>query len=124
MEIIVKQSYAHINRSLSGWDTPQGRIVKNRDHYDRLCKEQGMVSFEKAEEMANASRKSKIKPYEISKDALDIIKCAKNSADSKGNVKLGGKMVQAMIDKKIIGKKVPDYMKLPAHYNGKGGFTK
>lgn len=124
MEIIVKSSYAHINRSLPNWDSPQGRIVKNRDHYDRLCKENGMVSYEKAEEMADIARKSKIKPYEISKDALAIIKAAKNSSDNKGNVKLGDKVIKAMIDKKIIGKKIPSYMQLPSSYNGKGGFTK
>lgn len=114
MEIIVKQSYCHYNRSL-------GMQIKNKDHYDRVCKEQGMVSYEKAEELASNARKSKIKPYEISKDALAIIEAAKNSADRKGNVKLSDKTIQAMISKKAIGKKIPDYMKLPAVYNGKGG---
>lgn len=117
MEIIVKQSYAHYNRSL-------GMQIKNKDHYDRVCKEGNWVSYEKAEEIAHNSRKSKIKPYEISKDALAIIESAKNSRDDQGNVKLGTKVIKAMIDKKIIGKKVPEYMKLPSHYSGKGGFTK
>lgn len=123
VHIIVKQGYSHINSSFSGWDTPTGKLVKNKDHYDRLCKEQGMVSYEKAQEMADNSRKAKIKDYKPSNEAIQIIKSAKNIADNNGNVKLGDRTIKAMIDKKIIGKKIPEYMKLPSAYN-KGGFVK
>jgi hypothetical protein len=115
MEIIVK-SYGHINKSFGGWDTPQGRIVKNRDHYDRLMKEQGMVSFEKAQEMADKAKEANIKPYVLSKTSQDIINSVRLSADRKGNVKLGDRAIKALIDKKAIGKKIPDYMKLPERY--------
>lgn len=121
MQIIVK-SYAHINKSFSGWDTPQGKIIKNRDHYERTMREQGMVSFEEAQEIADEAAKSKIKNYEISKESLDIIQSAKQSADKKGNVKLGDRAIDALVNKKAIGKVIPSYMKLPAAYN-KGGFS-
>ncbi len=119
MQIIVK-SYSHVNRSLPNWDSPNGRIVKSKDHYERLCKENGMVSFERAEEMAK-SKKSK--DYHLSKESEDIIKYAHQIKDSKGNLKLGDVAIKKLIDKKAIGKKIPDYMSLPSAYSNKGGFS-
>ena len=116
MQIIIKQSYNHYNRSL-------GMQIKNKDHYDRVCKEGGYVSDEQAKEMAEAGRKTKIKDYKISNASLGIIESAKNSMDSKGNIKLGDRAIDALIAKKAIGKKIPSYMQLPAAYN-KGGFGK
>lgn len=117
--IIVKQAYNHINSSLPNWDCPTGRIVKNKDHYDRLMKENGMVSFERAEELA---AQKKPKEYKVSEKALAIIKSAKNIADKKGNVKLGDRAIKALIDSKAISKKIPDYMKVPDGIKNKGGF--
>lgn len=119
MQIIVKQSYNHINSSFPKWDTPKGVYVKNRDHYDRLMKENGMVSFEQAEYLAS---QKKPKEYKASQESLDIIKSAKQIADRKGNVKLGDKAIKALIDKKAIGKKIPSYMQLPSAYQNKGGY--
>ncbi len=121
MHIIVKQSYSHINSSFPKWDTPTGVRVKNKDHYDRLMKENGMVSFERAEELA---AQKKPKDYSVSKESLAIIKAARMSADKNGNIKLGDKAIKALIEKKAIGKKIPDYMKLPSVYEKKGGFVK
>ncbi len=114
VHIIVKQSYNHYNTSL-------GMQIKNKDHYDRVCKERGMVSYEKAQEMAEKGRKDKIKDYKISKDSIALIQSIKQTADSKGNVKLGDKAIKALIDKKAIGKKIPENM-VPKAYNAKGGF--
>lgn len=116
MQIIVKQSYNHYNTSL-------GMHIKNKDHYDRVCKEKGMVPIEVAQEMAEKGRKEKIKPYKISEQSLAIINAAKQTADKKGNIKLGDRAIDALIKRKAIGKKIPDYMKLPAHYNNQGGFS-
>lgn len=115
MHIIIKQSYNHYNTSL-------GMQIKNKDHYDRVCKERGMVSYEKAQELADKGKKSKIKDYKISKESEDLIRYANNIKDSKGNIKLGDRAIKVLIDKKAIGKKIPDYMKLPEAYSNKGGF--
>ncbi len=116
MQIIVKQSYNHYNRSL-------GMQIKNKEHYDRVCKEGGWVSYEQAQEMAEKGRAEKIKPYKISRESEEIIKYAEQIKDKKGNVKLGDRAIKALIDKKAIGKAIPDYMKLPSAYDSKGGFT-
>lgn len=115
MQIIVKQSYNHYNRSL-------GMQIKNKDHYDRVCKEGGWVSYEQAQTMAEDGRKKKIKEYKISKESEELIKYSKSIADKKGNVKLSDKAINKLIEKKAIGKKVPSYMELPQHYS-KGGFS-
>lgn len=116
MQIIVKQSYSHYNRSL-------GMQIKSKDHYDRVCKEGGWVSYEKAEEMAAQGKKDKIKDYKVSDESLAIINSARQRADKKGNVKLADSAVDALIKRKAIGRKIPDYMQLPAAYTKKGGFS-
>lgn len=96
--------------------------IRDKAHYDRVCKEGGWVSYEQAAEMAEEGRKSKIKDYKISKESEEIIQYAHSIKDKKGNVKLSGKVIDKLIEKKAIGKKVPDYMQLPAAYT-KGGFA-
>lgn len=112
--IIIKQSYSHINRSLPDWDTPNGRIVKNKDHYDRLMKENGMVSYEQMQKHAEGK---KLKDYELSERGKSLIRSVSGAKDSKGRVKLGDRAIKAMVDMGAIGKKIPDYMKLPDVYN-------
>jgi len=108
---IVVKSYQHINRSLPNWDTPNGVRVKNKEHYERLCKENDMVPFERAKEIAEKSRLDKIKPYKVSPESLAIIESAKQCKDRKGNVKLSDRTIDALVKKKAIGKKIPEYMK-------------
>lgn len=115
MQIIVKQSYKHYNRTL-------GMQIHSKDHYDRVCKEGGWVSDEEAHEIAEKGRSNKIKDYKISKESEDLIKYAHQIKDSKGNLKLGERAINKLIDKKAICKKIPDYMKLPSAYQPKGGF--
>lgn len=119
MQIIVK-TYEHFNRSMPGWDTPKGVHVKSKDHYDRLMKENGMITHEEA---ARRLEKDNLKPYKVSNESLEIIKAAKSGMDRKGNVKLSDTAIKALIDKKAIRKYVPDYMQLPSAYSNKGGFS-
>lgn len=116
---IVVKNYQHFNKSLPNWNTPQGVLVKSKDHYDRLCKEAGMVSYEKAKEMASGP---KTKDYLLSKKAQSIIESARNSKDRNGRVKLSDKTVKAMAEIGAINKRVPSYMELPKAYQLKGGF--
>lgn len=119
MQIIVK-NYSHFNTAFKNWNTPKGVYVKNKDHYDRLMKEQGMITFEEAQER---DRNRKLKDYKLSDDAKAILAAARMTKDKKGNVKLGDKTIEAMVKIGAIKKKqyVPSYMKLPAAYT-KGGF--
>lgn len=116
MQIIVKK-YEHINSALPNWNTPRGVYVKNKDHYDRLCKEAGMVAVEDAGEVSQG----KLKGYELSAKAKSIISAAQ-AGSRNGKVKLSDKTIDAMKSIGALGKKVPSYMKLPACYD-KGGFT-
>jgi hypothetical protein len=119
MQIIVK-SYNHLNKAFPNWDTPQGKLVKNKDHYDRLMKENGMISYEQSVEN---SKKAGNKPYILSKDAESIIREAKLKRNSKGQVKLDGKLGEKLVKIGAINKKIPNYMKLPSAYQPKGSFA-
>jgi hypothetical protein len=114
MEVIVKQSYSHYNRSL-------GMQIKNKDHYDRVCKEGNWVSYEQAQEIASKARQEKIKPYKISEESMSIIQHANNSKKKDGTIKLSDRAIDKLIERKAIGRHIPSYMELPTHYN-KGGF--
>lgn len=114
MQIIVKK-YDHINSALPGWDTPKGKYIKSKDHYDRCLKEAGMVSYEK-----NNSG-PKLKDYILSKKAKEIINTASNSKDKKGRVRLDDRTIDAMKDIGAIGRKISDKVKLPNNVNN-GGF--
>lgn len=101
--------YAHVNRALPNWDTPNGKIVKNKDHYDRLMKEAGMISYDKAQEMATGPKR---KEYKLTDESRALINAAKALADKNGKVKLSGRMIEAMMKKGIVGNKV-----LPKGFN-------
>ena len=95
MQIIVKQSYNHYNRSL-------GMQIRSKEHYDRVCKEGNWVSYEQAQEIADKARSEKIKPYKVSIESEEIIKYAHQIKDKKGNLKLGDVAIKKLIDKKAI----------------------
>lgn len=123
MQIIVKSSYKHINSALGNWDTPVGKLVKNRAHYDQLCREQGMISYEQAQELAEKNKNGK--EYKMSNEARQIIDSCKFYKDKKGNVNLKErpKLVEKMVKHGTI-KDSSQYLKyLPAAYQPKGGFT-
>lgn len=118
MANIIVKNYEHINRSMPNWNTPKGVYVKNKDHYDQLMKKNNMITHE---EMMRRSENKNIKEYKVSKDTLAIIESAKASKDRRGNVKLSDRAIDAMIKKGAIGKKIPNYMKLPKNIR-QGGF--
>lgn len=119
MQIIVKNSYKHINRSFSNWDTPNGKMVKDKDHYDRLCKEQNMISYEQAEE--NSKRNKEGKKYILSREAQEIINESKKLKGKNGviNLKERPKLVEKMVKHGAI-KDNSQYLKyLPKAYQPK-----
>lgn len=120
MQIIVK-NWEHVNKAFGNWDTPNGKHVKNKDHYDRLMKEGKYITYEEGLERSKNNGK---KPYVLSKKAWELIAHAKNKANSKGRVKLEGKFGEELVKMGAISKKIPNYMQLPAAYTGKGGFSK
>lgn len=113
MQIIVRK-YEHYNRAL-------GTHVKSKDHYESLMKQGNYIPYEEQQDRVKDNGK---KPFELSQKGWDIIKAAKNSKDKHGRVKLSDRTIDAMKEIGAVGKKVPEYMKLPSAYMGKGGFSK
>jgi len=87
MEIIIRK-YEHVNRSFPNWDTPKGKYVKNKKHYEELMKKHNMVPFKE-----NNPKEMKWVPSADLKKTLGEFK---QMADKKGNIKLGGRAVEKM----------------------------
>lgn len=109
MVYISIKNYEHVNRSFKNWNTPQGRYIKNKDDYDRAMKEEGMITAEESE-----SKVKKLKDYNLSHDAEEIIRESRNKIKS-GGLKLSDGITQKMIDKGIIKKKGFGLEHLPKH---------
>lgn len=118
VQIIVK-NYEHFNRSLPNWNTPKGVYVKSKDHYDRLCKESGMVSVDKFGETGSKARKE----YKLSDKSKAIIAAASQIKDKNGKIKLGDKAIKAMIEIGAIKPKADWSSHLPSSYKKEGGFA-
>ena len=111
MEVIVKKSYEHINRSFKNWDTPVGRRIRNRDDYERAMREEGMISSEQAQ-----NNVKELRNYILSKEAKEIITEAKlKSKNGKLKLNMSDGLTTKMIDKGIIKPKGYGMEHLPAH---------
>lgn len=114
MQILVKSSFKHINRSIPDWDTPTGREVKSEAHYNQLLKQYNLMPYEKAEELRKRNEKGK--EYKLSGASQQIIKEAKlKSRGGKLNLSLSDGLTQTMIDQGIVKPKGFGLEHLPAH---------
>lgn|SRR3990167_618845 len=117
MASIIVKSYEHFNKSLPNWDTPKGKYIKNKEHYESELRKSGMVHVDNA----GQTSKPKLKDYKLSDKARSIISSASNSKDKHGNVRLSDRTIDALKEIGAIGNKIPSYMGKP---DGKGGFYK
>ena len=99
---IVVRNYDHINRSLGNWDTPKGKRITSKKHYESELKKQDMVSSEKAQELkAKYDQEHKRKDYKPDKETREFYNYVKGTADKNGKVKLGGKALEFMKSKGV-----------------------
>jgi len=106
-------TYSHYNRAL-------GMKIESKAHYEYVMKQRGYVSQERGDELARIARdkKNTAPKAEFSDKARAIIQAAKARADKKGNVKLGDRTIDAMID---LGVKF-DHPHMPKKFGTKGEF--
>ena len=103
--------FEHINSALPNWNTPNGFHIKNKDHYDRIMKENGLITYEQSvEEHKNDGNK----PYILSEKARKILYLI-NRDKKNGKVRLSNELIGRM---KEIGaiktRKIPEYMMVPS----------
>lgn len=89
MPAIIVKNYEFYSQAM-------GKHITSKRQYQEEMAKGGYVTFERAEEIAAKARRDNKKGYALSEKAKDIIATAKNSADRKGNVKLGDKAVDAL----------------------------
>jgi len=88
-----------------GFNHAFGCFVESKAHYKKLMKERGLVPFEEADRLAeefdtNNRRQSS---YELSPKAQDIIRSVRATADKNGNIKLGNRAINALMEIGAIG---------------------
>ena len=113
--------YRHYNRSL-------GCFVEGKEHFRKLLSDGKFVPFELAQQYAeDYDKRNPRKEYILSNKAHDIINSVKLTADKHGNIKLGGRAIQAL---KEIGAIPSETVQEQLEYiyredrNIKGGFSK
>ena len=94
MNINVK-SYEHFNRSFKDWDSPNGKYISSKAHYERTLAEQNMMTHEQLEKRG-VYKKPQHKGYKLSHKAKALMESIKQRTDSKGNVKLSGRQLDAL----------------------------
>jgi hypothetical protein len=121
MANIIVKNYEHHNRSLPNWDTPKGRYINSRRQYLNEVAKAGLVSYEKSEEIRQRNediQKRNRKKYP--KETYAFLNSVKRRTDKSGKVKLSDRQIDYMVKAGAI--KDRDKLRLPLHYQDKGGF--
>jgi hypothetical protein len=115
---IVVKNYEHFNRSLPNWDTPKGKYIRSRAHYEEECKKAGMISYERCSSICDEKQKAKDAPFSVSNETKELMVSVKSRAKKDGTVSLTGREVDYMKSKGMRFDR-----RLPEHYHtDKGGF--
>lgn len=82
-----EHTYRHYNRAI-------GKFIEGKKHYEYELARGGYVPFDEA--MKVAQKWDGQKQYKLSQRAEDIIRSLRQTADSKGNIQLGSRAIEAL----------------------------
>lgn len=104
-----------------GYNEALGCFVESKAHYKRLLKQRGLVPFQEAERLAEEfdHKNCRKQELELSPKAQDIIRSLKLTADKNGNIKLGDRAIQALMEIGAIRGNSP----YEPEYSLSGGFS-
>ena len=104
---IINKNYEHINSAFPDWDTPTGRYVRSKDHYDRIMKENGFVPYDESKS------RTELKPYVLSEKAQRLLYIIKRDK-REGKIRMTTEIVNRMKEIGAIKEtKIPAYMMIP-----------
>ena len=88
-----------------GYNQSLGCFVESKEHYKLLLKQRGLVPFDEADRLAAEfdSKNSRKEELSLSPKAQDIIRSLKITADKNGNIKLGQRAINALMEIGAIG---------------------
>ena len=118
---IEDHQFRHYNNSM-------GCMIYSKKHYKDEMLKRGMVPYEECERLAQEWDKTHAQqPYDtITAKAECIIKSLKMTADSQGNIKLGSRAIEALIELGAIKPRseyAPDGIEMKGGFNEKGEGT-
>lgn len=112
MANIIVKKYQHYNSSM-------GKYIKTKRDYFTEMDRGGYVSQEEGERRAKTAREQARKDYKLSDKARQLLYCAEQTKDKKGNIKVSDRMVDGMKDVGVNFNIPSIYKDLPLD---KGGF--
>ena len=99
-----------------------GMTFRGKEHYKHYMKTNNLLPYAETERMAEKyDKEHPRKEYgDLSPKATDILRSIKMTADSEGNIKLGGRAIEALKD---IGAIQPMSEHIPSSPQQTGGFS-
>ena len=92
-------SFGIIVRKYDGYNSAMGKHITSKKHYQEEMRKGGYISYDKACQNAESvEHKRNSTKLELSQKAREIIETAKLSADRKGRVRCGDRIIDAMKD--------------------------
>lgn len=88
MEIIVRSFTPHYNRAM-------GKVIKSESQYKDEMKRGGYVSYDQCKETVK-NNLEKQRQFSVSSGAQEWMRDVKSSSDSKGNVRLSDRQIDAL----------------------------
>lgn len=102
---IFKKAFKDLTRGLEDhhfkhFNSSMGVYIYSKEHYIHELKKRGLVPFQEVERLAEEwDKKNPPKKYDdLSPKASEIIRSLKLTADKDGNIRLGNRAIQALID--------------------------
>ena len=111
-QVIVK-SWEHYNRALDV-------NITSKKHYFETLRKQGCCTWKEGERLVAEAKRKKKKEYTVSKEALEVMQTARQSADFKGNIRPDEKLIDGM---QKVGVRFYSSPYVPKEFKEKGGFS-
>lgn len=119
MAYIIIKNYEHFNKALPNWNSPKGRYISSKAHYEKVLSAEGFISKDKADVIAEnvRNKRNQDKYDKLSPQAMELLQSV--NKDKKGRIHLSGKQIDGL-QKLGATLKIPDWC--PRHYK-EGGYA-
>ena len=99
MSIIYDKKYEHFNKAFKNWDDSRGRYISSKAHYEKVMREEGMISEREARRQGISSKVDR-KEFTVNKDTVSLIESVRATKDSKGKIHPTGRQLDALNKRK------------------------
>ena len=94
----IRKTYEHFNKAFKNWDTPTGRYISSKAHYEKVMAEEGMVSDKEADKRG-LHKDAKRKEYKVSRETTQLIEAVKQTKGRDGKIHPTKRQIDALKNK-------------------------